>query len=126
MVNKKNTINNTRKRSMKKTKVAEEQHQQNNNELPTTNYKFKLGFDQSVSSGVISIHGECYFDYDVVDAENSLHFLRINLQRFESDLTREGYLVASKHAPKRNGESKSTRGSSRGNHNHACSESDSL
>jgi protein involved in sex pheromone biosynthesis len=90
MVNK-NTKKNNRKRVVKTNNEAEKP------------YRFRLGFDQSVSSGVINIHGECYFNYDIADAENSLQFLRINLQRFESDLTREGYLVASKHAPKRNG-----------------------
>lgn len=95
MVNNKNTISKSKTINGKRKQKQEPQK---------SNYKFKLGFDQSVSSGVINIHGECYFNYDVVDAENSLQFLRINLQRFEMDLTKEGYLVATQHAPKRNGD----------------------
>lgn len=88
--------------------------------IPPTDYQFELGFEQSVSSGVVGIKGRVRFNADTISA--SLQLMTIATQRFEDQLEEAGYLVARKSAPKKatNGETYSSR---RGNHNHMESES---
>lgn len=74
-------------------------------ELHNVGWKFRLGFDQSVSTGVLNLHG--YVNFNTFEEGNEdIHQLEALLEGFESILERRGYLVASKSAPKKNGNSK--------------------
>jgi len=62
-------------------------------------YQYRIGFDQSVSSGVIAVKGEVLFN--PIGGHLAVDGLVHYLQAFEEYLDSKGYMVASKHAPKK-------------------------
>ena len=83
-----------RKRKTSKLIKNEEEQQ-----VVTKEYKYKIGFNQSVSTGVVALEGYVHFDDD--QAMTSTEYLIVALQRFKDRLKDEGYTLATDAAPKR-------------------------
>jgi|SRR5215217_4759711 len=88
-------------------------------------YQFELGFEQSVSSGVLGIKGKIRFNSNAMFSVQEDFCLA--LQAFEVRLDKMGYLLAKDYAPKKatNGGEEKTYSRRRGNHNHMESDSTS-
>ena len=83
---------NKRRRTSKLIKRTEDQ-------IVTKEFKYKIGFNQSVSTGVVALEG--YVHFDDGQAVKSTEYLINSLQRFKEDLKHNGYTLATEAAPKR-------------------------
>ena len=116
MVNKKNTINNSRKRKPRTTKVANNGGDYND-QFGLNPFKYEVGFTQSVSSGIVAIHGSFKFNNMAEGVENLDSLCKV-VGVFEDMLEHKGYTVARKIEPK----TKGSKSIGKGNHDSAVSE----
>lgn len=95
----KNSLVNNKGKTSKKKKV-----ENNNSEETGYGFKYKIGFNQSVSTGIIGIEGYCLFGErdETTNAPEALNTLLLSIQSFERALEHAGYQVATKNAPKKN------------------------
>lgn len=68
-------------------------------QILTKEFKYKIGFNQSVSTGVVAIEG--YVHFDDGQAISSTEYFLLALQRFQNSLKESGYQLATEAAPKR-------------------------
>lgn len=63
-------------------------------------FQYKIGFNQSVSSGVVALEG--YIHFDDGQALGSISYFMIALENFKENLKQQGFTLATDAAPKRN------------------------
>ena len=66
--------------------------EQNGDATLTKEFKYKIGFHQSVSTGIIGLEG--YVHFDDGQERSSIEYFLHALERFQKDLKDKGFTVA--------------------------------